>query len=200
MGLIVDSRAKQHIPIIDTQDAFKQFMADTPRLPRAIAIIDYGKIMVGYQYYPSEYIAIMYEKKQDSDAVYFYSSKESTSLDMINAGIYDKYFNKRTHLYFPSQERTEYSDFDYHFTFAAEDAIRLSYFDKTSVPLGNNQRGFFFSKDENPHSKVTFCQFKLDDVFKYPIEKVVKDHVNGIIRHTEEKGFEHPEGGLSLSR
>ncbi len=193
MRLIVESREKKDIPIIHTQEAFKKFISDTPLLIRAVAILDYGKVMVGYTYYPSEYMAIMYEKKHDFDAVYFYSSKKDTSLDMVDAGVYDTYFNKTTHLCFPSEARTDYTDFDCHPTFAAEDAIRLSSFDRTPLLLEKNRRGFFFSKDETPHSKVRVCQFTLDDVFKYRIEQVTNDHVDQIIRHAN-------EGGLSLSR
>ena len=48
MRLIVDSRAKKDIPIIHTQDAFNKFISDTPMLTRAVAILDYGKVMIGY--------------------------------------------------------------------------------------------------------------------------------------------------------
>ena len=116
-------------------------------------------------------MAIMYEKKQDSDAVYFYSSKENTVLDTVDAGVCETYFNKTTHLCFPSEKRTDHTDFDYHPTFAAEDAIRLSSIDRTLLRLEKNRRSFFFSKDETPHSKVKFCHFILYDVFKYPIER-----------------------------
>jgi len=153
-----------NIPMISSPDAFRCFVQNTVPMTRAIAIIEHNAVFVSddEDKNSSEFYAVVYEKRADSDALFIYSSSAMTAMNTEDVGAY---FRAKFFLFTPAQVRqsVEISDL-----YAIQDAKNLMTCLKVAI-------------DEPMAPTAMHTQFSLDDRLLYNEKALMQAHMTTLV-------------------
>lgn len=148
------------IPMIGTSNDFKQFIHNTPMMTSAVAIVAHDAIIRSkykYQNFDDCFYAIVYEKRDHSDALYIYDA----GMTILDIEDFRRFFRSKFFLFTPDKSR---QSLDISGLFAIQDAKYLM-----SVLKKDIMEPMFLRGEEH--------EFELNEAFLYNEESLMIDHV-----------------------